>query len=284
MLCIYYCRFTSHYIYRLRSARIINVDYFYKPYTPYIHIAPYFKGLYGGEFNDQKGLVCSGDFSISAAQSQWELYQIQNKNYEEIFNRQIQHLDVNNSITYEAQAQSSGINAFASGVSGATSGAIAGFMVGGPVGAAVGGVAGGALSGGLSAYGRKKDLEYLSRSQQETRSFMKDMYTYNLGNIQALPYTLTKITSLTENNKIFPFIEFYEATDEEKQALEDKITYNGMTIMRIGTINQFIDGNFNYVQGQLIRLLGLTEDSHVVSELANEIKQGAYYYGNTSES
>ena len=52
-----------------------------------------------------------------------------------------------------------------------------------------------------------------------------------------------------------------------------------MTVMRIGSIGEFIDVERKYVQGQLIRMLGLTEDSHVVAELAKEIKQGAYYYG-----
>ena len=105
-----------------------------------------------------------------------------------------------------------------------------------------------------------------------------------MGNIKALPQSLTKVSSLTENNKIFPFIEFYECTEEEKEALRNKLTYNGMTIMRIGFIKDYIDGDLNYVQGQLIRLLGLNEDSHVVAELANEIKMGAYYYGTNTIS
>ena len=259
----------------------LNVDYFYKPYSPYIHVAPYFSGLYGRDFNDPKGLICSGDFSISTAQSQWELYQIQNKNYELIFNRQIENLDINNSIAYEQQEISGKLNAISTGINGAVSGALSGGLASGgnPFAAIGGAIVGGVASGVISAYGAQKDLEFLSRSQQEARSYSVDMYTYNLGNIKALPNTLTKVSSLTENNKIFPFIEFYDCTDEEKEALRNKIKYNGMTIMRIGTIENFIDGDRNYVQAQLIRMLNLIEDSHVVSELAKEIKQGAYYYG-----
>lgn len=258
----------------------LNVDYYYKPYSPYIHVAPYFSGLYGNDFNDPKGLICSGEFSITAAQSQWENYQIQNKNYELIFNRQIQNLDVNNSITMEQQKISSGLGVATAGLTGLAGGALAGGTVGGPVGAVVGAGIGAIGSAVTSAIGRKYDLEFLKKSQTEARSYAVDMYSYSLGNIQALPYSLTRVSALTENNKLFPFIEVYEATNEEKEALRNKILYNGMTVMRIGKVLDFITSTHKYVQGQLIRLEGIDEDSHVVAEIAKEIKEGAYFYGN----
>lgn len=260
----------------------LNVDYFYKPYSPYIHVAPYFDGLYGQDFNDPKGLICSGEFSIATAQSEWENYQIQNKNYELIFNRQIQNLDVNNSIAYDQMRITGKIGVATAGVTGIAGGAVAGSMVGGPIGAVVGAIGGGIASAVTSGVGAKYDLEYLKKSQTEARSFASDMYAYSLGNIQALPYSLTRVSAFTENNKIFPFIEFYDATDEEKNALRNKIKYNGMTIMRIGKIADFITASYRYVQGQLVRLEGINEDSHVIAEIANEIKEGAYYYGSDS--
>ena len=39
-------------------------DCTYKPYTPYIRVAPQFAWLYGTEYGDARGLICSGDFSI----------------------------------------------------------------------------------------------------------------------------------------------------------------------------------------------------------------------------
>ena len=268
----------------------LNVDYFYKPYSPYIHVAPYFNGLYGQDFNDPKGLICSGDFSIATASSKWEEYQIANKNYELIFNRQLQNLDVNNSIAMDQLKITGRLGVVTSAIQGVAAGAVTGATAGsmaGPWGTVIGAVGGAAVggvtSGIASSWGASKDIEFLAKSQQEARSYMVDMYTYQLGNIQALPNTLTKVSTFTENNKIFPFIEFYDCTDEEKQALRDKIKYNGMTIMRIGRIRDFIGETSNYVQGQLIRLTGINEDSYVVSETANEIKQGAYYYGNDSE-
>ena len=259
----------------------LNVDYFYKPYSPYLHIAPYFNYMYGFDYNDPKGLICSGEFSIATAQSQWENYQIQNKNYELIFNRQIENLDVNNSIAMEQLKISSAIGVATAGLTGVAGGAVSGAMAtgGNPIGAVAGAVVGGVGGAVSSAIGRKYDIEYLKRSQTEARGFQQDMYAYQLGNIKALPYSLTRVSAFTENNKIFPFIEFYDATDEEKEALRNKIKYNGMTVMRIGKIADHVFYDQRYVQGKLIRLEGIDEDSHVVAEIANEIKEGAYYYG-----
>ena len=256
----------------------LNVDYFLKPYTPYIHIAPYFSGLYGEDYNDPKGLVCSGDFSISTASSKWEEYQIQNKNYSLMFDRQIQNLDVNNQITKEQTIVRGALGVGTSGLTGAMS-AGGGSALGGALS-----IAGLAVSSSAQMYSFYQDLDFLKRSQSEARSFMADMYSYQLGNIKALPYSLTRVSNLTENNKIFPFIELYECTDEEKQALRDKIKYNGMTIMRIGEIFNFIGPTgHKYVQAKLIRMLNIDDSNHVVAEIANELKEGAYFYGSDSE-
>lgn len=264
---------------------IINIDYYYKPYTPYIHVMPVLHdgGLYGKDYNDPKGLICSGDFSIATASSKWEDYQVQNKNFQNQFDRQIQNLDVNNSIALQKAQITGGIGIATSALSGAAAGAIAGSVIPGlgtAVGAVVGGAVGAVGAGVASAIGYTKDIEYLKQQQSEARGYAVDMYTYQLGNIQALPNTLNKVSAFTPNNKIFPFIEFYDCTDEEKEALRRKIVYNGMTIMKIDQIANYINSLVSYyVQGQLIRLEGIDEDSHVVAEIANEIKEGAYFYG-----
>ena len=46
------------------SIKKFNVDCTYKPYSPYIHVNPDFGNLYGQDFNDVRGLICQGDFSL----------------------------------------------------------------------------------------------------------------------------------------------------------------------------------------------------------------------------
>lgn len=72
-----------------------NVDYTYKPYNPYIHIAPEWNGLYGQDFNDARGLILGGDFSIATTVDAFAQYEINNKNYQNIFDRQIKNMDIN---------------------------------------------------------------------------------------------------------------------------------------------------------------------------------------------
>lgn len=251
-----------------------NVDCTYKPYSPYIHINPNFKKLYGSDFNDARGLICGGDFSITQLNDSWETYQRNNVNYEKSFQRTIENMEVNN----KYQRINEIVNAVTGSVSGTISGALAGgLMTGHPAGAIVGGIAGGAasLAGGIA------DIAINDKLRAEALDYTKDQFGYNLGNIQALPITIAKLSSLTANNKIFPVLEVYGATEQEKTALENKIKYNGMTVMRIGTINEFIlykRYDLDYFKGKLIRLeLGEgAEDFHVVNQISAELNKGVF--------
>ena len=242
------------------GVNFFNVDCTYKPFDPYIHINPNFKNLYGQDFNDARGLICSGDFSLPQVSNVWADYQLNNKNYQEIFNRQIQNMEVNNAIQNTKSI-----------VSAATG------IIGGIVGGAVtGGVAGGIAGGIASAIGGAADVGLQIAGQQEAIDYTKDQFGYQLGNIQAIPSNITKTTAFTYNNKIFPILEYYTCTDTEKIALENKLKYNGMTVMRIGTIREFLQNDISYIKGKFIRLLEVLEDFHYVNELANEFNKGVF--------
>ena len=242
----------------------VNVDCTFKPYTPYIHINPDFKGLYGQDFNDARGLICGGDFSIARVTDAWQAYQLNNKNYQQIFDRQIQNLDVNNAIN----KQEAIFQAATGVITGAASGAATGAMAGGGWGAAAGAVLGGAAG----AIGGIMDIKNLEKRQEETRSYQVDMYGYNLGNIQALPQSLARTSAISYNNKLYPMIEYYTCTDREKQILKNKLLYNGMTIMSIGNLSSFT----GFVKGQIIRLPDLKEDNHMANAIYEEINKGVY--------
>ena len=245
-----------------------NVDFTYLPYSPYIHINPDFGKLYGRDFNDSRGLILGGDFSLPQSSNAFENYKVNNKNYINIFDRQIENLEVNNAIQREREIWSAAGGA----ISAITSGATAGAIVGGGIGAAVGGLIGGAASSIAGA----KDVQLGDRLRNEAIDYTKDQFGYQLGNIKAMPNSLAKNTAYTFNNKIFPFLEFYTCTDEERQALRDKIKYNGMTVMRVGTIAQFIQQERSYIKGQLIRLENISDDFHMLNEIANEINKGVF--------
>lgn len=251
----------------------MEVDYTYKPYTPYIHISPNFKNLYGQDFNDARGLICGGDYSLPSISSQWDTYELQNKNYQLAFDRQIQNMEIQNNY----QKVQDIAHAITGTVTGGMSGAMAGSVAGGPGGAVAGGVVGilGSAIGGAIDVGMNEEL------RKEAIDFSKDQFGYSLGNIQALPYTLNKVSAFNANNKIFPFIEYYTCTDTEKKALINKIKYNGMTVGTIGTMSDYIGNTYRdfdrqYIKCKLIRLEGIADDFHVVNTIAEELYKGVF--------
>lgn len=245
-----------------------NVDCSYKPFNPYIHINPEFGKLYGRDFNDARGLICSGDFSLPQITSAWANYEANNKNYQNIFNRQIQNMEFNNNI---ARTQE---------IFGAITGSVGGAVQGGIAGSSVGGLIGTGISAGIglagSIIGGVADIITGDQIRNETLDYTKDLYGYNLGNIQAIPYSLSKVGALNGNNKLWPFIEYYTCTDEEKTALKSKLKYNGMTVMRIGTIREFITDTETYIKGKLIRNTSIGTDYNYLKTIAAELNQGLF--------
>lgn len=250
----------------------INVDYAYKPYTPYIHLNPNFKGLYGNDYNDSRGLILGGDFSLSSTSNAWTEYQIQNKNYQVMFDRGIEKMGVERK--YQRIQEWANV---ATGTIGAAGQAGVVGMAGGPIAA---GVSAG-IAGTLSLATGIADTVISEKLYNLGLDYTKDMFGFQNQNIQAVPNSITKVSSLNPNNKIFPFVEEYESTPEEYSAVYSKMAWNGFTINRIGKLKNFISGletrqGADYIKGQIIRLDGLADDYHVAQAIAAEIYQGVY--------
>ena len=261
----------------------LNVDFTYLPYQPFIRIAPKFTGLYGSEYHDARGLILSGDFSLMYLSDAWVNYQTQNKNYQQIFNREIQSMEFQNNITN----QNNRIQAIVGALSGATTGALAGASVGG----VAGGIAGGLVGGAASAIGGYQDIKNTKALQAEAIDYKQDLFGYQLGNVKALPNSIAKSTAYNIINKVFPIIEFYDCTEEERTIVAKKIAWNGMTVMAIGRIADYINNSWTcqindntfindkgYIKGQLIRLESDNiDDAHLQATIIEEINKGWYF-------
>ena len=96
-----------------------------------------------------------------------------------------------------------------------------------------------------------------------------------LENIQALPYTLTKVGAFNINSKIWPFIEYYTCSDVEKEALKMKIKYEGMSIGIVDYLsNYMVEGS--YLQADLIRNDNIMDDPHLLDDIYIELTKGVY--------
>lgn len=247
-----------------------RADCTYKPYNPYIRVYPNFSWLYGSDFGDGRGLICGGDFSLPQVTDAWASYQLQNKNYQNTFNREIQSLDYSNKLQMRNQI----VGMFSGAIGDATRGVGSGKAFGlGGVGAGVMG----AIAGAASLAGGIADTVTLAQQQKESRQLSIDKFSYQLGNIQALPYTISKVGTFDINSKVFPFLEFYDCTDQELEAFENKIKYESMTVMRIGTLEEFKKTDMSYIKGSLIRLDGIGGDTRLLNDIYSELYKGVFY-------
>ncbi len=266
-------------IFEFNAAKNGGVNYFefsanYKPYIPYIKVKPHFDRLYGINAKDARGLILQGDFSIPTMSNAWTNYELQNKNYMNTFNREIDSLELQNNIAGTQDV----FNAVSGTMQGATSGAITGGMTAGPYGAAAGAIIGGVSS----AIGGGIDIYHNAILRNDAIDKAKDLFRYNMQNIKALPNTIRNVGCLTTDNLLVPLLEYYSASDDEIDAFNKKIQFYGMSIMKIGMITEYINPEEEtFVQGKLLRLLPPTgvnseADNHLAEEIAREISKGLY--------
>lgn len=248
-----------------------KVDYAYKPFQPYIHVAPNWGGLYGEDFNDARGLICGGDFSLPIVNDEWTNYMINNKNFNEIFDRQI---ETNDYVRKWQRAQE-----ITGMITGTAIGAGSGFGVGsmmspgsnlGMIGAVSGGVA--SLAGGIA------DTIANQKIYNKQKQLTIDTFTLNNQNVQARPYALSKVGALNPNNKLFPFVEVYGTTEEEYINLTFTLGLTGFTIERIGYLESYLQFKPVGIHGKLSATIpyiyDLIEDSHIAFEINQELEEG----------
>ena len=256
----------------------------YKPFSPFIHVTPDFDYLYGQDFADNRGLICGGDFSMPIITSAWETYQRQNKNFQEVFDRGIQSLDLQQNVARSSDI----ISAITGTVTASVAGAASGYQIGGGTGAAVGGVVSGITSGigGILGYQMNEAL------RQDTRDYRISTFDLNLGNIKALPMSLSKSSAFVFTNKIWPFLEYYTCSDEEKKSVANALRWEGMKVGRIDLFGNYTpekikngfydyyDGITNkcFIKGTLIYMDidGLNEEYHLVNFISSELNKGVY--------
>lgn len=263
-------------VFEFNAAMNDGVDKFhvtctYKPTNPYINIHPYFKRLYGknapsgnGDYDDTRGLTCGGDYSVPIVSNAWTEYEYRNKNYQNTFNREIQSMELSNKIQKKADI----VNAVSTTINAGIQGSIGAGNILGATAAIPAGI-GGAM-----------DIKYKEMLRNDQVDKTKTLFNYNLQNIQALANTLNKSNPYNIDNKYVPYLEKYTCSDVEREAFKLKMKYDGMTIMRTGTLRYFLnykdEVEESYIKGAIIRFPNLSEDYNYAKELSNEVGQGFY--------
>lgn len=232
----------------------------YMPYQPYLRVLPSFSRMYGIVHHDYRGLICGGDFSLPQISDSWEAYQVNNKNYQAMFNRQIESMDLQHKWAERQDVMSETVGSLA--------GIAAGSMVGGIGGAIVGGIA--------SAAGGVMDVYANTQLRADQRDAAITQHNLQLQNVQALPYTVTKVNNFNIDSNYVPYLEEYVCTDYEVANLEKYLALKSYTINRYGAFKDYVNPNATtWLQGTIIRM-NADDDAHYLSAIADEVKQGFY--------
>lgn len=243
-----------------------------KPYQPFIKVEPSFGRLYGNNYQDARGMICTGDFSLPQVSDAWTTYQIQNKNYEGMFNRQIESLDLQQSIQEKQEIVSAITGTIGAAVQGGTTGALVGGGVGAAIGAGVGAIA--------SGVGAGFDAHYNKQLRADQRGAMIDQFNMQLGNIKAMPNTVTKLGSVLADQPLVPYLEIYDCTDKEKNNFDNYLSLRSYTINRYGKLYDYVKATGRtFLKGIIVKLSGVHDDSHYIAAIADEVNQGFYVGG-----
>lgn len=239
------------------------------PFQPYIKVENQFSRMYGNNYDDQRGLICGGDFSLPQISDAWSTYQINNKNYQVMFNRQIESLD--KQIVIGSLSDIAGV--IGGTVGGIGGGALSGSIMGGASGAMAGGIAGGAASlvGGIA------DISTNAILRADKRDAMIQQHNWMLDNIKAMPYGVSKASNFNSEQPKFPYVEMYTAMGEEITNLEKFLSLKSYNISRYGKFSDYVKPTGRtWLQGTFVRLNGVSDDAHYLAAIADEVKQGFY--------
>lgn len=229
----------------------------YRPYASYIKVQPTWGWLYGeAQYNnktDFRGLVYNSSLCVTQLSDAYANYVSNNKNFQQLFDNQINTLTKQQDIQLSAMEETLGFRSYT----------------------------GMPLSSIMRVIGGSKDIDMQRELNNVALNKMRTDFNYQMDNIKSMPHTIKKLTAINEDTRIFPYIEVYSCSPKEEESFDYKIQYTGMTVMTTGKINDYIQAGIEtFVQADLIRLdisrSEETANNQIAVEIAAELEKGLY--------
>lgn len=218
-----------------------------RPYNTIIYVRPSTKGLLMYDYDDKDCLIISEDFSLTAVTSEWTNYIYNNRNYNDVFERQIQGREFER--TWERkieEAQKKSDEWTSRNISAQKASAYTGNL---PIISSVAGAIGTAFQDQTYLQMAQIDRQYNEATYQEGIQLSRDLFEMQLENIQSQPIVPSKISTL--DAKLLPgvYLEYYSSNPSELQAINDFYKFNGNRIDAYGTFSQYLGW---FVRGKII--------------------------------
>ena len=227
------------------------------------------------DWDDKDCLVIQEDFSLTNVTSEWTQYVYNNKNYSNIFERELQGRAYERS--WERRVESANMASEKRNAENITAERAKAWTGNLPI-----------LSGLASAFtyiGGKSadqnymnavytDLQYNEALYNESMSLSRDLFSYQLDNIKSQPLIPSKITTIDCKLLDGIYLEFYSTNETELASIEKFYKYNGDRIDDYGTFESYWG---NFVRGKIIISLHYTQPE--IDELNRRLNMGIFTGG-----
>lgn len=263
---------------------LIDVDL--RPYSSFHRIQPIFKGMYGANFTDTRGLIWQEDTSLTQISNAWETYKRQNINYLKSFNADIDFRRSNQALQHEANWGNFGFDAgkriIEAGVTATTFAAetVANDAWFGVKGGAAGAVGAGAIMGGAIAMEGIEAGQVAYNNHMESKmlnneiDYTRQQFNYQLGSIRAIPENVEKVSGIFQTNMYVPYLQVFEPTSDEISYYTDYLDTYGVNV---GTMVDLKSREFDFLQGTVIKYGGVITNEEY-TELCSQLVRGVRKY------
>lgn len=240
-----------------------------RPVTSTIYVRPSTKGLLMYDYNDKEGLIINEDFSITQFSSAWTTYVQNNINYQNIFDREIKSKEVARSWQIKYENLSKKNERWQARLISSNKAKV--FAPNDELYQSVFGSLGLAFKDKFYMDMAQLDRDYNLAMYTESVSLAKDMFSYQLDNIQSQPLTPSKVSSLDCKTLDGIYLEYYSTNDTEKIAIENYYKYNGN---RIDCYGKFINYYGDFIKGKIIKSSSYNQPE--LFELNRRLELGIY--------
>lgn len=247
-----------------------------KPYASIIYVRPSTQGLLMYDWDDKDCLIIQEDFSLTNVTSQWTEYIYNNKNYSNIFEREMQGREFERSWEKRVeQANMAQEKWNAKNITAEKARAYSGNIP----------IIGDLAAGMTYMFGDKSidqnymnavrtDLAYNQAVYEEGISIARDMFSYQLDNVKSQPLIPSKISTLDAKFLDGIYLEFYSTNETELASIEKFYYYNGNRIDDYGTFAEYWGP---FVRGKIIISTRYTQPE--IDELNRRLNMGIFTGG-----
>lgn len=251
------------------GSMLFNAKITLKPYSSVIYIRPSTRGLLLQDWDDKDCLIIQEDFSLTNVTSQWTQYVYNNRTYLNSFERQIQGREFERSWERkieQAQAKSDEWNA--RNISAQKAQTYTGNL---PIISGISAAIGTAFMDENYMKAAQLDREYNEALYQEGISLSRDMFEFQMENIQSQPLIPSRITTIDCKTLDGVYIEIYSTNESELEAINNFYRYNGNRIDSYGSFGKYYG---HFVRGKIIKSINYTQPE--IDELNRRLSMGIF--------